>query len=131
FTGFSSQQFIDNRIFGARLTIAGPVGASVEVLDLYGRDMRATIMLGIPPGSEVTIVDTDGNGVPNYNDGIGSFILSGFDETSTMTIIGGPIEQGFSEDADFNEGGPQGFNFTLVDNILGLYDDFEQARFGY
>src|SRR5690606_16094673 len=45
FTGFSSQQFIDNRIFGARLAIAGPVGASVEVLDLYGRDMRPTIML--------------------------------------------------------------------------------------
>jgi hypothetical protein len=132
FTGFSSQDFIDARIFGARVTIAGPVGTSVQVLDLYGREMRATIMLGIPPGAEVTIVDSDGDGVPNWNDGIGSFVLSGFDETSTMTVIGGVIEQGFSEDADFNQGGPQGFNLTIVDNIMGLYDDFEtQARFGY
>lgn len=128
FTGFSYSGFVDGRVFGVRLVLSGPVGASVQVLDLYGRDMQATLAVGIPEGADIALTTPDDAGVPFFNDGIGQFILTGFDETATITAIGGTVEPGPNADADFNQGG---FHFLLAENVLGIYDEFESARFGY
>ncbi|HZW08843.1 MAG TPA: hypothetical protein VFF69_02985, partial [Phycisphaerales bacterium] len=112
---------VEERIFGAQMSFSGPVGSTVQVLDLYGRDMRLTLALGRPDGIELTLVDLDDDGVPNFNDGIGQIRLSGVDARATVTMFGGTIE--FDDE--------QGFLFTRVDNFVGIYDDFEAAGFGY
>ncbi|MFG0282889.1 MAG: hypothetical protein ACF8R7_00565, partial [Phycisphaerales bacterium JB039] len=125
-------ELINSRVFGARLVLSGPVGASVQLLDLYGRDMRATIALGVGENAEIPLVDRDDNGVPEYNDGIGQLILSGFDERATITLFGGAIAPGIDLAADFNQNSPVGFYaLTIVENLLGIYDEFEGAGFGY
>lgn len=113
-------QIVNERIFGAEFTFTAPVGATVQVLDLYGRDMVQTIALGIPEGLQIPLVDLDDNGVPNFNDGIGQIRFSGVDSRASFTMFGGTIE------ADNGS-----FTYTRVDNFLGLYDDFESAGFGY
>ncbi len=113
-------EIVESRIFGAELVFSAPIGATVQVLDLYGRDMVQTLALGIPDGLDIPLVDLDGDGVPNYNDGIGQIRLSGVDARASVTVFGGTVEFGDT-----------GFEYTRVDNLLGLYDDFEQAGFGY
>lgn len=110
-------QLIDQRVFGAIITLAGPVGASVQVLDLYGRDMRRTTALKTPPNLTVPRVDPNDDGVPDFNDGIGQIILRGTDSRTSVTLFGGTID-----DMDV---------FEVVDNFVGLFEDFESAGFGY
>lgn len=121
---------MSGRIYGATITFAGPVGASVQVLDLYGRDMVRTIALGVPPeGGNLTLVDLDDNGVPNFNDGIGRIIVSNGDINTAVTMFGGTIEQGEPDPAAFFSQG--GFNFFITDTVQGLYTQLEQDGFGY
>jgi hypothetical protein len=119
---------VESRIFGGEVVLAGPVGASVQFLDLYGRDMTRTIALGIPTNGRQPIVNPSGNGVPDFNDGIGQIIISGGDPTTALTLWGGTITTGTVMGAEFSEAG---FSFTLPGDLKGLYDDFEQAGFGY
>lgn len=111
---------IESRIFGARVAFTGPVGATVQFLDLYGRDMVQTLALGTPQGAEVVLVDPDGDGVPNFNDGIGKIIITASDSRTSLTLFGGTIQ---SEET--------GFVFELVDSLMGIFDEFESAGFGY
>jgi len=123
---------IDRRAFGAQLVFSGPVGASVEVLDLYGRDMIQTLALGVPDGlSNVALADLDDDGVPDFNDGLGSITLRGTDQTARLQIWGGEIEPNGgqpADDADFSQGG---FDFFNASSIMGLFDEFEDEGFGY
>lgn len=112
---------VEERIFGAEITFTGPIGATVEILDLYGRSMQRTLALGKPDGIELTLVDLDDDGIPNFNDGIGQIRFSGVDARATFSIFGGTIE--FDNDL--------GFVFERVDNFVGLFDDFQSAGFGY
>lgn len=110
-------QLIDERVFGAVVTLAGPVGASVQVLDLYGREMRATVGLKTPPNGTIPRVDLNDDGVPDFNDGIGQIIMRGTDSRTSVTVFGGTID-----DMDV---------FEITESFVGIYDDFEQAGFGY
>lgn len=126
---------VSARIFGATATLTGPIGASAVFADLYGRDMRRTLAIGPLSGGEIPLVDVDGDGVPNFNDGIGSITLSGVDSRSAFTLLGGTIEVSETipdnpSDSTEQEFG-NFFTFTVVDNVIGLYDDFEDAGFGY
>lgn len=112
---------VQGRIFGAEFTFTAPIGATVNILDLYGREMVQTIALGKPDQINLTLVDGDDDGVPNFNDGIGRVTFSGVDSRATFTMFGGTIEYDNT----------LGFQYTRVDNFLGLYDDFEAAGFGY
>ncbi|MGE3108740.1 MAG: beta strand repeat-containing protein [Phycisphaerales bacterium] len=128
FPGGRFGMFNEERVFGAQVTIVGPLGATAEFFDLYDRQIRQTLALGVPPGSQqmVALVDQNDDGVPDFNDGIGRIRLSGFGgasgtETRGMfTMVGGTITV-------VNNA----FQFNLIDNIGGLADDFEQAGFGY
>ncbi len=120
FPGGTFSQFVEDRIFGARLTFTGPAGSSVRVLDLYGRDMQARLDLGVPPGGEIPNVDRNDDGIPEFNDGIGRIIIAGTNANASMTLIGGKIEL-------VNNA----FTYVLPDMVIGLYDDFEDAGFGY
>jgi len=85
---------VDSRVYGSYVRITGEIDATVTVLDLYGRDMRETIQLGKPAGDgNFVFGDFNGNGIPEYNDGIGSITLSGFDEGegSSLYLTGGEI----------------------------------------
>ncbi len=120
---------VEQRIFGATVTLSGTPGTTVEFFDLYGRPMIATIALGIPEGGEIPIVDANDNGIPEFNDGIGRIVFTNADEATTITMFGGNIEAGDPEpEADFSQ---DGFNFTLGEDNLFGGDDFEQAGFGF
>ena len=112
--------FNEERVFGVRVVLTGPIGASAEFLDLYGRQMRATIALGIPQNSEVALVDRNDDGIPDFNDGIGRINLTGVNSNTMLTMLGGTISQ--------QEGG---FVFELVDSTIGLFDEMEEAGFGF
>lgn len=112
---------VEPRIFGAEITFSAPVGATVNILDLYGREMVQTLALGKPDQIELTLVDPDDDGVPNFNDGIGRISFSGVDSRASFSMFGGTIE--FDND--------NGFVFTRNESFTGLYDDFEGAGFGY
>lgn len=111
--------FISNRIFGVSVSFTGPAGASVQFLDLYGRDIQRRIDLGAPEGVDVPNVDPNDDGVPDFNDGIGRVIISGSNALTNLTMIGGVIDN------------QMGFTFAFPDDFLGLYDAFEDAGFGY
>lgn len=114
--GGTFASIVESRIFGAEIVFSGPVGATIRILDLYGREMIQTTQLGTPDGLSVPLVDLDDNGIPNFNDGIGRIELSGTDLTTSLTIIGGTV--------DPEEG------FQRVESVTGIYDDFEDAGFG-
>lgn len=123
--------FVDAGVRGAEIVISGRVGASVQVLDLAGRDMLNSLALGIPLGGNLPLIDLDDNGIANYNDGIGKIIISGSDAATSVTIFGGliaPADERPDDALDFRSG----FAFTAFDAILGFYDEFEAENgFGY
>jgi hypothetical protein len=124
---------VDGRIVGATIVFTGPVGASITVLDLYGRDMALTLALGIPAGSntQIPIVDPNDDGIPDFNDGIGSIIITGTDRDSAITMWGGEIESFTGNPPANAEFTQNGFAFLLEDTIVGNFDDLEQMGFGY
>lgn len=123
---------VDSRIFGAEVRLRGPVGATVSIFDLFGRDMVETIRLGVPENANVPLVDTDDDGIPNFNDGIGQILLSNVDSRTSLTLSGGIVEAGDDPGAFFQEGfGDNAFIFNRPDELLGLFEEFEAAGFGY
>jgi len=108
-------ELVEGRIFGAELRFRGPVGASVEVRDLLGRDMRLTTALETPDGGSTPLSDLDKNGIPDFNDGIGEIILRNTDARSSVALWGGTLED---------------FTFDRADSFEGLFDAFEGAGFG-
>jgi hypothetical protein len=114
------EQIVEERIFGVQVTLAGPVGATAQFLDINGNDLINTLGLGTPANSELLLVDRNGDGIPDFNDGFGSIILNNTDANTSLTVYGGTI-------ALVNNA----FTFTLVQDLNGLFDDFESAGFGY
>ena len=113
-------ELIDTRTFGAEMVFTGPLGAGVRVLDLVGNPMKLTLRVGTVGGSDAALSDLNGDGIPEINDGILRIEMTGTDENTSFGLFGGTID-------DQNNA----LVFTLVDNITGLYDDFESAVFGY
>lgn len=125
---------ISSHIFGVWLTLSGPVGASVQVLDLYGREMVATLFLDAPPNSSVPNVDRNDDGIGEFNDGIGRVIITNADARTSISMVGGTISIATTASAAAEEVEPiaGGFaNFFVVENYVGFYDDFETAGIGY
>ncbi len=110
--------FTGTRIFGAQAVLTGPVGASARFLDLYGREILETIFLDAPEGVSVPDVDRNDDGVPDFNDGLGSVVLTGVNQQSVLSMWGGTI---------MSTAMPP---FVLA-GVTGLFDNFEQAGFGY
>lgn len=123
---------IQDRILGAELFFSGPVGATIQVFDLYGRDMAPTIALGAPAGITVPLFDLNDDGIPDGNDGIGRIVISGGDSTTSITMFGGairPFTPPADADDDFIEGA---FAYRRIENLTGLYDELEGTKgFGY
>jgi hypothetical protein len=107
---------VTSRIYGAELVFSGPIGSTIRILDLYGRDMVQTIALGAPDGLTVPLVDLDDNGIPNFNDGIGRIEITGGDTRTALTMIGFEIQQGERE---------------ALEDLNGYFDGFEEAGFGF
>lgn len=143
FTAGNFADIVESRIFGAEIRLTGPVGASVQVLDVYGREMLATIRLGKPQDIEdFVLVDPNDNGIPDFNDGIGRIILRNVDSRASLTVLGGTIEAANDTTASTNPlslpigkyregGGNSAFTYTRSDDPFGIYDQFEDAGFGY
>ena len=122
-------ELIESRIFGAQVVLAGTAGTTVNFFDLFGRPMIRTIQLGVSPNGTVPIVDSDDNGVPNFNDGIGRIEFTNADSATTLTVIGGEIMSDVTQaDVDFIEGF---FSLTIINNAASLGDEFEEAGFGF
>lgn len=123
----------DARAFGASFVFVAPAGASIHVLDLYGREMKLTIAIRIPAGStsQIPIYDADDNGIIDINDGIGQIILTGTDSRSAFTIIGGTIQPFTGAPPAGAEFVENGFAYLETETPVGLYDAFEQNGFGY
>ncbi len=120
---------IDKSIFGATISISGPIGSTVQVLDLYGRDMNETLALGKLQGSQVTLVDPGDNGIPDYNDGIGRIVVSGGDSRTSIWMHGGIVHP-LPGDPDDDFVG-DGFAYHNVETLAGQFAQFEQNGFGY
>ncbi len=84
------------RIFGAAITIRGPVGSSLDVFDLYGRQMIRTLAVlndpTVPDGGDARLlIDRNRDFVPDFNDGIGRIVITQGDATTRVHITGGRI----------------------------------------
>lgn len=122
-------EIVQGRVRGAEIWLAGPVGTSLTVYDLYGRDMRQTIALGKPPNVELTLVDIDDDGIPNYNDGIGKIVITNGGPNVSVSMWGGAVTIGPNPDADYSEGS---FVYLRTESMAGSLDDIEStAGFGY
>jgi hypothetical protein len=120
-------RIIDDRIYGATITFVAPIGATIQVLDLLGREMLNRINLGIPENSEppLTIVDPDDDGQPDFNDGIGRIIMTGTNAQSRLTVQGRIVEPGAPPpNAIRVQGG-----FYMIPAPGTLFDEFEDAGY--
>lgn len=102
---------VESRITGAAFVFTAPAGATIEFRDLYDRPLRETFALGIPPvgSANLTIVDPDDDGRPNFNDGIGRIIINGTDSRSTFSLYG----------LDFVKGNPLPVGTDFVEGLFG------------
>lgn len=125
-------EIVQGRVRGAEIWLSGPAGTSLTVTDLYGRDMLQSLALGKPDGLNVTLVDIDDDGVPNFNDGIGKLVVSNSDERVSVSIWGGAVSTYTAtpdQDADSFAGG---FQYIRSESIAGTLGDLEgTAGFGY
>lgn len=123
---------VNGLVFGAGIVLTGPVGAQIVVEDLYGRDMRRTLEALGADGTSLPLIDMDDNGIADYNYGIGRIRVLNSDMRTSVSVWGGTIETVTGEedppDAELVEGG---FAFFLADDVVGIYNDFESAGFGY
>jgi hypothetical protein len=87
--------------------------------DLYGRALTNTLDIGTGPVTQIPKVDMGGDGMPDFNDGIGRITLTG---ATGFTISGGNIEL----DTTTNQ-----LNLIVPDTIAGIYEDFQTAGFGF
>lgn len=135
FPASNNSGVVESRIYGVEMRLTGPVGATVQVLDLDGEDIVRTIRLGRPGNADFLLVDPDDDGVANFNVGIGRIILSDVDQRTQLSMMGGTIEAGENTQNDpdiFQEGtGDNAFIYTPADELLGLFSQWETAGFGY
>src|SRR5205085_8473070 len=79
-------------------------------------EMQARTDLAPPAGGAgLPIVDRNGDGIPDFNDGIGRIEITGANGSSSLTMVGGDFKR-------------MGFYPTTTE---GMLNDFEQAGFGY
>lgn len=86
FPGTRFQDFVKQGVFGGRVSITGPVGASIELLDVYGRDIQQRTDLR--PQQGFSPIDRVGSGRPQFNDGIGRVTVRGTNANSSFTLVG-------------------------------------------
>ncbi len=116
-------QYTEGKRRGVNFTFVGPAGASVELLDLYGRDITINTFLGVPMGAQLPLIDENGDGMPDLNDGIGRIIFRNTNSRTYFTMIGGA-------GSTVNDMGEQ-IAPQLPDDVGGNLDDFEQIGFGF
>ncbi len=131
FPPLTFSDILTGRRLGVEVVLTGPAGASAQFLDLYGRDMTGTVVIGDDGSGEIVIGDRNGDGVPDFNDGLGRIIVNGTNENSSFVMWGGEVEP--SDDPDnqtrFVE---SGFVFRLPDELVGTLDAIEsRVGFGY
>ncbi|MBI1189164.1 MAG: hypothetical protein GC200_00560 [Tepidisphaera sp.] len=116
--------------YGAVAILSGPVGASATFRDLHGRDMVQTIAIGIPVGGTVPIITGADDGVPDFNDGIGSITLNGTDSRTAFTLWGITINSATTQSntSDFFQ---NGFEATIVSTTQGLFNQWTSDGFGF
>ncbi len=111
-------EILGSRVHGVQFVFQGPAGASIEMFDLYGRPIQLTLAIGAVPGVDGFIIaDPDGTGSPLFNDGIGRIVINGTDVSSSLTMVGGLIEDGV---------------FVLTESLAGEIEVLEnESGFGY
>lgn len=124
-------EIVQGRVRGAEIWLAGPVGTSLTISDLYGRDMLQTLALGKPDGLNVTLVDIDDNGIPNFNDGIGKIVINNSDSRVAVSMWGGSVTAYTGQVDPDAESFGGGFQYIRSEAIGGTLDVFEGAGFGY
>ncbi|CAN5694485.1 hypothetical protein BH11PLA1_BH11PLA1_03240 [soil metagenome] len=127
----------EDRIFGAQLSLYGRPetapgandGTALQVVDLYGRDLIATIALGRTDTSRNPLFDRNGDGVPDGidTDGNGTF-ESGNDGIGRINLIRGDARAGFNvTGGTIAFDAVLGFQFTIAS--ASLVDDFRDGGF--
>ena len=120
------------RVRGFQVFFSGPIGATVQFFDLYGRPMVNTFDVGELEGLDgVVLIDRNGDGVPDFNDGIGRIVLSGVDERTVLRITGGTIEGATENDEDPRTVFSGQFLYDPTGEFVGIYDGFEESGFGF
>lgn len=97
----------------------------VEVSDLYGRSMQLTTALGTDPNNtniRTTFIDSNDDGVPDFNDGIGRIEISNATSATNLFIGGGALT--FNSDFGFYE-------VISPTALRGNYAAIMQGRFGF
>ncbi|MBX9736303.1 MAG: hypothetical protein K2X32_05205, partial [Phycisphaerales bacterium] len=129
--------YLDARLFGAQIQLYGRAeitpgvsndGTAIDVLDLYGRQMQATIDMGIPEGDTRLLADANGDGVPDFNDGIGRINILRGDTRAAFNIVGGTIQVPQAGQPNENVGGIGQF-FTFLRARDSLAADFRAGGF--
>ena len=129
--------FIDSRVKGVFGRLTGPVGASVEFFDLYGRPEQGTLQLKIPPNGTQPLVGGAAFGMVDFNDGIGRIEVSGSDARTSLVLMGGDV--GYSQQAPTVFAGSERdsrdrtytWYITPPGSWSGFVDGFQQFGFGY
>src|SRR5262249_13482880 len=87
--------FSDSKVVGARVLFIGPIGARADFFDLASRAMKFKTDVRKP--SDVTNgkpnIDSNDDGLPDYNYGIGHINLTGTNASSVLVIGGIEIDQ--------------------------------------
>lgn len=85
--------FVVNQLRDMVVTFTGPVGATAQLVDLYGRDIQQRLGLRPPVGGTGTSpIDRNRDGVPEFNDGIGRVIINGTNAASSITMVAGLLD---------------------------------------
>lgn len=117
------------------LTFVAPIGATIQVLDLYGREMRDTIQIRIPDGADpgIPLIDRDDDGVPDFNDGLGRVIMTGTNSLSRLLLNGATVEpiQDAIPPGTIRLEPPNAPAFAAFGAVGSLFDDFEEAGYGF
>lgn len=130
---FPSTRFaaiVDAHVFGAVISFTGPVGATLQTFDVYGDDMRLTLRGRTPQGGQIPEIDANGDGIPDYNDGIGRIVTNGTNQNSSFIITGGTISPLDATLANDEIAGDGGWKLTVAPPA-GLFADFQQQGFGF
>jgi hypothetical protein len=77
---------------GVRMSFTGPVGATLQVFDLYGRDMLQVPRLNATQMDPTAPGDRNRDNIPDFNDGIGRIVISGTNGSSSLTMLGYSVD---------------------------------------
>lgn len=132
-TTFPTQRFaqsVTDAVFGAIISFTGPAGATLDIRDAYDAPLVETLRALPPPGSELPEIDRNGDGIPDYNDGIGRIIINGTNADSGFSIVGGTVVQNTGPLMTADIPGDGGWKLVVTDPN-GQLDAFEDAGFGF